>query len=181
MLCFTAVGTKSVCSLLRRLLTWRCPHLLLRLSADACCMALAARPQLSIDVLPAGRPAENLPHTAAAVDRWDRQTDRRATVTQTLLRILCGQHQQLTLKFCCALHRYGADTLSFLPANKSFGLNARISWTGASQLDSLCCDLSFCTNSLRRCCCCKPTAHCNKLCELSGALPPPRALPRPLS
>jgi len=77
--------------------------------------------------------------------------------------------------------RYGADTLSFLPANKSFGLNARISWTSASQLDSLCCDLSFCTNSLRRCCCCKPTAHCNKLCELSGALPPPRALPRPLS
>jgi len=83
-------------------------------------MALAARPQLSIDVLPAGRSAENLPHTAAAVDRWDRQTDRRATVTQTLLRILCGQHQQLTLKFCCALQDMALTRyLFFLPIRVS--------------------------------------------------------------
>jgi len=54
-------------SLLRRLSTWRCPHSLL--SAGACYRSISpAR----------GRSAANPPHAAAAaVDRWDRQTDRR--------------------------------------------------------------------------------------------------------
>jgi len=34
-------------------------------------------PAMSIDLLPAGRPAANPPHAPAAVDRWDSQTDRR--------------------------------------------------------------------------------------------------------
>jgi len=41
----------------------------------------------------AGRLAANQPHAAAAVYRRDRQTDRHRTVTQTLLRVLCGHRQ----------------------------------------------------------------------------------------
>jgi len=41
-------------------------------------------------LLPAGRSAANPP---AAVDQQDRETDRRPTVAQTLLHILCKQRQ----------------------------------------------------------------------------------------
>ena len=37
--------------------------------------------------------AANPPHASAAVDRWDRQTDRQQTITQSLLCILCGQSE----------------------------------------------------------------------------------------
>jgi len=49
----------------------------LLLRASACCTTIAARLQLHIDLLHAGRSAANPPHAAAAVDRWDRQIDRR--------------------------------------------------------------------------------------------------------
>jgi len=49
----------------------------LLLSAGACCTTIAARLQLHIDLLHAGCSAANPPHAAAAVDRWDRQIDRR--------------------------------------------------------------------------------------------------------
>ena len=52
-------------------------------------------PQLSIDVCcPRPSSAASQPHAAAAVDRRDRQTDGLPTVTQTLLRIRCGQRKQ---------------------------------------------------------------------------------------
>ena len=77
----------SVLSLVPRLSTWRCPHLL-----------LSAGPQQSIDICRRRTPrsAANPPHAAAAVDRRDRRTD--TTVTLTLLRILCAmrQHQYLS-------------------------------------------------------------------------------------
>jgi len=46
-------------------------------------------------LLPAGRSAANQPHAAAAVDRWDRQTDGRTDTgpLHTLLCIQWGQHQ----------------------------------------------------------------------------------------
>ena len=79
----------SVLSLVPRLSTWRCPHLLLSAGAD---------PQQSIDICRRRTPrsAANPPHAAAAVDRRDRRTD--TTVTLTLLRILCAmrQHQYLS-------------------------------------------------------------------------------------
>jgi len=59
--------------------------------AERRCLLHARRPQLSIDPLPAGRSAANLPAAVAAVDRWDRRTDGRSAVTQTLL---CWQRQQ---------------------------------------------------------------------------------------
>jgi len=67
---------KSVFSLLRRLSTWRCPHLLLSaVLRRRCCWA----PALAVDryLLPAGRSAANPLHVAAAVERQDRQTDAR--------------------------------------------------------------------------------------------------------
>ena len=42
---------------------------------QACCAAIDLR------CLPVGRPAANLPHTSAVVDRWDRQTDKHCTIT----------------------------------------------------------------------------------------------------
>ena len=79
----------SVLSLVPRLSTWRCPHLLLSAGAD---------PQQSIDICRRRTPrsAANPPHAAAAVDRRDRRTDTTATLT--LLRILCAmrQHQYLS-------------------------------------------------------------------------------------
>jgi len=65
---------KSALSLLRRLTTWRYPHLLP--SAGICSTATACVDRY---LLPAGRSAKNPPHVAAAVDRGDRQTDRRRT------------------------------------------------------------------------------------------------------
>ena len=73
----TYIETKvneSLFSLLRRLSTWHCPHLLL--SAGACCTA----PAVVIDIyLPAGRSAANPPATVAAVDRWERWTNYKIT------------------------------------------------------------------------------------------------------
>jgi len=64
----------------------------LLLSAGACCGAIAAERTCSWyaapvavaadrHLLPAERSAANPPASAAAVDRWDRQTDGRSTVT----------------------------------------------------------------------------------------------------
>jgi len=71
--CLSQVGTgacinKPVLSLVPRLSTRRCPHLLL----SAC----AAFRSLSIDIC-CPRSAANPPHTAAAVDRRDGRTDTR--------------------------------------------------------------------------------------------------------
>jgi len=45
----------------------------------------AGRQPMSIDIsCPAGPTAANPPHAAAAVGRWNRQTDGHRTVTQTL-------------------------------------------------------------------------------------------------
>ena len=79
----------SVFSFLRRLSTWRCPHLLLH---DVVSEAL--RPPAAVDryLLPAGRSAEN-PQTCASVDRWDRQTNKRTdgrTDAQPLYKPCCA-------------------------------------------------------------------------------------------
>ena len=67
----------SVSSFLHQLTTWHCSKLLLS----------ASRAALDQYLLPAGPTAANPPHPAAAIDRWDRQTDR-----QTL------PHSQWTVK-----------------------------------------------------------------------------------
>jgi len=81
---------KSVFSFLRQLITWHCPHLLL----NAVLLRRPAAAAVDRYLLPAGPTAANPPYAAAAVDRWDRQTDTRTetdrqtdvrrTVTQTL-------------------------------------------------------------------------------------------------
>jgi len=50
---------------------------------NAPAMARGASAAAAVDqyLLPAGRSAANPPATAAAVDRWDRQTDGRSTVS----------------------------------------------------------------------------------------------------
>ena len=76
-------------------------------AADPCCGAVAAerwrllqarRAAIDRHLLSARRSAANPPQAAAATDRWDRQTDGRtdgrATVSKTLLHILCGQCQK---------------------------------------------------------------------------------------
>ena len=69
---------QSAISFIRLLTTWHCSQLL------ACAVLLGGRRCRSI-YPPAGRPAANPPHAAAAVDRWDRltdgQTEGRRTVT----------------------------------------------------------------------------------------------------
>jgi len=62
-----------------------------RLQNTICSTAVAVRQYL----LPAWCSAANPPAAVAAVDQWDIQTDGHPTVTYTLLRILCRQHQQL--------------------------------------------------------------------------------------
>jgi len=49
----------------------------LLLSARRLLQARGARAAVDRRRMPAGRPAANTPHAAAAVDRWDRQTDGR--------------------------------------------------------------------------------------------------------
>ena len=65
-------------------------------TARICCWALS--PAIDRYLLSAGRSAANPQHAAAAVDRWNRQTDGqtdgRSSFSYTLLRILCGQCQQ---------------------------------------------------------------------------------------
>ena len=62
-----------------------------RLQNTICSTAVAVRQYL----LPAWCSAANPPAAVAAVDQCDIQTDGHPTVTYTLLRILCRQHQQL--------------------------------------------------------------------------------------
>jgi len=67
---------KSVLSLLRRLSTRRCPHLLL--NAGACHTALAARPQLSIDIsCPQGAQQQTCLPPLLSIDETDGRTDMR--------------------------------------------------------------------------------------------------------
>ena len=74
---------KSVFSLVRRLSTWHCPHLLLSaVLRRRCCWArlqLVHGAAVDLYLLPARRSAVNPPAIVAAVDRWetDRRTDRR--------------------------------------------------------------------------------------------------------
>jgi len=60
-----------VFSLLRRLSTRRCPHLLIWLQSAGAHTALAA---VGRYLLPVGRSAANPPAAVAVVDRWDRRT-----------------------------------------------------------------------------------------------------------
>ena len=66
-------------------------------NARICCcrtvLLLQRRAALDRYLLPAGRPAVNPLHAAAAVDRWDRRADGHRTVTQTLLRVLYASSQ----------------------------------------------------------------------------------------
>jgi len=78
---------KSVFSFLHQLTTWHCSQFLLSTSRAAVDQYL----------LYVGPTAANLPHTAAVINRWDRQTDRQ--ISTVLLHrpcsILCKQCQQL--------------------------------------------------------------------------------------
>ena len=81
---------------LRRLETWHCSHLLLT-AVLLWIIWIERRPRLmqtrraAIDRYrqPAGPTAANPPHAAAAVDRWDRQTDGRTDARQ-FHRPCCG-------------------------------------------------------------------------------------------
>ena len=112
---------KCVLSLFHRLSTWRCPHVLLSTGAFRKYRSTAGTrrqsPQLWIDRLsscPGGCSAANRPHAAAAVDRWDRQTERRtyyrrtdghAIVTQTLLRIVAASWLRHSEWYCLNMGR----------------------------------------------------------------------------
>ena len=81
---------KSALSLVPRLSTWHCPHLLLSaMLRRRCCWAPA--PAVDRHLLLFERSAAN----AAAVDWWERRTDGRTDgrpiLTQHRLRILCWQ------------------------------------------------------------------------------------------
>jgi len=72
-------------------------------------------PQLSIDVCcPRPSSAESQPHAAAAVDRRDRQTDGLPTVTQTLLRIRCGQRKQQNVTLRHPSRAHSQDNATFI-------------------------------------------------------------------
>jgi len=85
----TVYSNKPVLSLVYQLSTWCYPHLLPNACSNAPTINICSRRRHSAANQPAG----------VAAERWDRQTDgrrdRRPTVTQTLLHILCGQCQQL--------------------------------------------------------------------------------------
>jgi len=90
----------NLLSLLRRLSTWRCPHL--RLSAGA---RAARRPQLSIDIsCPQGAQQQTRrPSLLLSIDGTDRQTDRRPTVTYAphtmgAASIICNQNIQIPVQ-----------------------------------------------------------------------------------
>ena len=92
---------KSVFSLLRRLSTWRCPHLLL--SAGACCTAPEAHYR---SISPA---AQQQTHNTPLLLSIDGQTDRDGRtpdryIDPSWLRILCGRRQQAVFQ--------GTDRLS---------------------------------------------------------------------
>jgi len=68
---------KSVFSLLPRLLTRHCSHLLVSAVMRRCCAARPAHAAVSRYLPPARRSAANPPHAATAVEWWDRHTDGR--------------------------------------------------------------------------------------------------------
>jgi len=87
--CFT-FHSRSAFSLVPRLSTRHCPHLLLsavlrRSAAERACRwyASAAPAPAAVDryLLPAERSAANPPAITVAAGRWDRQTDGRSTVS----------------------------------------------------------------------------------------------------
>jgi len=88
---------RGVFSLVPRLSTWHCTHLLMKAVLRRRCFLVPALAAVNWYLQPALHSAANQPHAAAAVDRWDRQTDRRtdgpSTYSYTLLRILRGQCQ----------------------------------------------------------------------------------------
>jgi len=78
---------KSVFSFLRQLTTWHCSQLLLS----------AGRAAIDRYIPPAGPTAANPPQDAAAVDGWDRQTNRR---TDTVPYMPYAMRAMST--FCCS-------------------------------------------------------------------------------
>jgi len=79
----TIIVNVNVCvnvSLVPRLPTGHCPHLLLNAVLRRRCCWAPAPAAADRYLLPAGRSATNPPHAAAAVDRWDRRTDGRQTL-----------------------------------------------------------------------------------------------------
>ena len=72
-----AYANKSAFSLVPRLSTWHCPHLLLSAVLRRRCCWTPAPKAIDWYLLPTGRSAANGPATAGAVDLWDRRTDAR--------------------------------------------------------------------------------------------------------
>ena len=92
----TAVYYKSVISLVPRLSNMTLPAFAAERRATAPLLVYVALQPAAVDRyhLPARRSAANPPHAAAvAQDGSDRKTDGHRTVSQTLLRIRCGQCQ----------------------------------------------------------------------------------------
>ena len=101
----------------------------LRAAVRRCCLAPVAVDRY---LLPAGRPAANPPHAAAAVDRWDRQTDRR---THTGHRIAYYCANGVDNRRCGECQLLGSETPrpKYTPNATTYACTAIRAWESAES------------------------------------------------